>query len=197
MTKRIQYIDSVKGLCIIWVVWFHTLHPSFVDAYYHVPFFFFISGFYINNKKDFITKRFKRLIIPHIKYFIAMYPFWILLHLWDYRTISNFNWDALFYLFSVSEDRFIAWNGPLWFLPILFVLSIIEYFINKCKYNHIINWSIVSFIFISFNQVKSWCVFHYLIFLSYFILGYQIKRLFIIPPPIGARRLCLSCPCIY
>ena len=180
---RVLYIDIVKGFCIIWVVWFHTLHPRFVDAYYHVPLFFFISGFYLTDKPDFIAKRFRRLIVPHIKYFIAMYPFWILLHFWDYRTISNFNWDAILYLFRVSDDRFIAWNGPLWFLPILFILSMTSYYINKSKHKAYVNWTIIATLFCFYTQLKGWGALRYFIYLSYFLLGYQIRNIFVLPPP--------------
>ena len=176
---RVLYIDIVKGFCIIWVVWFHTLHPRFVDAYYHVPFFFFIAGFYLTNNPDFIAKRFQRLIVPYMKWFIAMYPFWILLHYWDYRTLSNFNWNAILYLFRISDGRFIAWNGPLWFLPVLFILSVLTYCLNKIKYRNYIHQLIIACIFLFFTQIKEWGVLHNFIYLSYVLLGYQMRNLFI------------------
>lgn len=45
--KRIDYIDYLKGLSIIWVVWYHTVHPWFVDFSFRMPLFFLASGIFL------------------------------------------------------------------------------------------------------------------------------------------------------
>ena len=49
-SKRIDYIDLVKGIAIIGVVWSHTIHPQWYNVTYINALFFFLSGFF--SKKN-------------------------------------------------------------------------------------------------------------------------------------------------
>ena len=57
--KRIDYIDYLKGLTILWVVWYHTSHPEFVDYPPTMPMFFFLSGIFFKPYPllEFIKKK--------------------------------------------------------------------------------------------------------------------------------------------
>lgn len=53
INTRKDYIDTAKGLVILWVVWMHMNIPSLLYASVQMPFFFFISGALFNNSKEF------------------------------------------------------------------------------------------------------------------------------------------------
>lgn len=71
MTKRLTYIDIARGISIICIVLGHLGNATInrVVFTFHVPIFFFITGYFTTNKlpiKDFIKNKFKTLIIPYI-----------------------------------------------------------------------------------------------------------------------------------
>ena len=69
--SRIGFIDISKGIAIICIILGHLRIPqinSFVFTF-HVPIFFIITGYFINNKiplKEFISKKYKTLVVPYI-----------------------------------------------------------------------------------------------------------------------------------
>lgn len=66
--RRVDYIDYLKGLSIIWVVWFHTVHPWFVDFSFRMPLFFLASGifFKIVDIKTYVQKKTNQLLVPFV-----------------------------------------------------------------------------------------------------------------------------------
>ena len=50
-SNRIAYIDLLKGIAIIGVVWFHSnIPPSWLTAFLVNSIFFFISGCFFNRR---------------------------------------------------------------------------------------------------------------------------------------------------
>ena len=49
-SKRIDYIDLIKGIAIIGVVWSHTVHPQWYNVTYINALFFFLSGFFFKEE---------------------------------------------------------------------------------------------------------------------------------------------------
>lgn len=132
--KRIEYLDFLKGFAILWIVWWHTCHPSFVDPYYHVPLFFVISGLFFKPYpfKDFIRKKTETLLIPFVFFYIISYLYRIVVHLWDFKTIKGFPWMNILDVFKCMPNGDYLWvNVPLWFLLCLFNVCILYYFIHK------------------------------------------------------------------
>ena len=41
---RIDYIDTLRGLCMLSIVWYHTDHPDFLNYPYYNATLFFVSG---------------------------------------------------------------------------------------------------------------------------------------------------------
>lgn len=133
-TARINYIDLLKGFAILWIVWWHTSHPSFVDPYYHVPIFFFISGLFFKpySLKKYLNKKTTTIIIPFLFFYFISYLFRIALHIWDYRTIEGFPWINIFDIFKCMPNGDYLWvNVPIWFLPCLFNVCIFYFFLSK------------------------------------------------------------------
>ena len=131
---RIDYIDWLKGFAILWIVWWHTCHPSFVNPYYHVPIFFFVSGVFFKQYpiKDFLCRRVNTIIIPFLFFYLVSYIYRIALHLWDNRTIEGFPWINIFDIFKCMPNGDYLWvNVPIWFLPCLFNVCLLYFFIAK------------------------------------------------------------------
>lgn len=135
--KRIKYIDVLRGVAMILVLIGHndTSLTNYIYSF-HMPVFFFISGLtfknYSSTFKEFIKKRFKSLMIPYFTLALLLYFFWIpLMHfqgivLYKEDIIRNF--IGIFYCQGIAN---MAWGLQLWFLPCLFVTSIVFYFIAR------------------------------------------------------------------
>lgn len=69
-TKRVQYIDIARGIAILCIILGHQgiSDVNRVVFTFHVPIFFFITGYFINDKlgiKDFIKNRVRTLLVPY------------------------------------------------------------------------------------------------------------------------------------
>lgn len=142
-SEREWWIDYAKVIGIFLVVFIHLiraidfssmdinaekLNLILVGNVFHMPLFFFISGYlykYIKPKTA-LKKYFKRLIIPYIFFsFIGMFVFIQYKGLYTnletlITTIGN-----LLYGMIVSDPAVTAPNGPIWFLLALFIVIMI------------------------------------------------------------------------
>lgn len=92
--------------------------------------FFFLSGIFFKCEplKVFITKKIQTLIIPFLCFYLLSYPFRILLHLWDHRTLAGFDWACILDLFDIqARSDYLFVNVPLWFIMCLVVMQAIYY----------------------------------------------------------------------
>lgn len=128
---RIKYIDLYRGIGIILMILGH-LHISdgfskYIHAF-HMPMFFFISGFFWKGAKSpffvFIRKKAKSLLVPYILYWILNMIVRTVLTS-KIITLDNF----YHFLFEPTEGMSIA--SALWFLVALFFCEILYWFINR------------------------------------------------------------------
>ena len=151
MTERKRYIDILRGIGIIFVVYGHIIHIWPDRSYiwtFHMPLFFFISGLlYSPNKyESFIAyskQKVKTLLIPYLfLYFISLiiYSF-SLLFLNGELAIA----DVLKQFYLMFYGNMTSAGGALWFLPCLFTTEIIFYVISK-SFSNKVNQLISSFI---------------------------------------------------
>lgn len=122
--KRIEYIDLMKGICIILIILLHSsvgFHYDYINDMLknmRIPLYFCLSGLFFkeyNGFCDFIVRKFNKLIIPYI--FFAYFPFALCELGLDYeRSIKS-------YLLMGIEP----FNYPLWFLRCLFITYILYY----------------------------------------------------------------------
>jgi len=94
---------------------------------FHVPLFFFISGYLFHNyeMKNFILKKFKRLIFPYFGFGILNYLLCIILfEKFDYKGFIN-----SFFLYNNEPSIPVA--GALWFLTGLFFANILFILLTK------------------------------------------------------------------
>ena len=146
--KRLKYIDIARAFAIIFIVFGHTIVHSqhLIEIYkliysFNIALFFMLSGFIfkINENESFlffIKKKFLRIMIP---YFI-----WSLLYLIPYilfgnsigsnlNSISSFSIKNMLknILYGNGNQNALKQNTSLWFLPALFSMEVIYYFIIK------------------------------------------------------------------
>ena len=127
--ERILWIDVAKAIGTILVVLGHLCYvcssPKVNQAIYsfHVPLFFFLSGFVITRHKNetltsFFKSKFFRLIFPAFIYIVLFLPIYFVYQ--NPHSISG----ALRKIFFV--DGFLAFNDPCWFLIVLFEVLLLE-----------------------------------------------------------------------
>ena len=132
--KRIYWLDTLKFICICFVIMSHTYYCNNYIRVLYAPFFlssfFLISGMFFNNEDDFKTLIFKKartIIIP-----------WLVIGLISIiaRLFLTFN-DNL----NVLNDLYCmfihirGYNDFGWFLPCLFMCFIPLYFYTKIHFS--------------------------------------------------------------
>ena len=140
MKARIRYVDIAKGIGILLVVLCHIMSNSSIYNIiymFHMPLFFFLSGITFNNTEKFtkfIEKKFRGICIPYFLFSIVSFIYWILIErkIRNQLDISAFKNFVNILLCQVENNLYIA-NVVLWFLPCLFISSIIAYNILKKK----------------------------------------------------------------
>lgn len=123
---RIGYIDVAKGIAIILVILSHMWIPGITRILFsfHMPVFFVISGYFLNNKKTlhaFVLTRIRQLMIP---FFITASSIFL------YRSLHIENDFSLLMegeqftkiLYGRADPNSV---GAIWFLPALCVACII------------------------------------------------------------------------
>lgn len=190
--KRIEWIDWLKGICIIFIVIGHVIRGflsagmynkdllNYIDYTiysFHMPLMFFLSGTLygksrdknLENWKEFIFNKIIKLYIPYVIFSCIMFVFKLIFS-------SNIN-------SSVSiKDFFVIFIKPFdiyWFLIALLIIFIIYSFMDYKKLNkkYIIGFGILSLI-ISFyiekyypNEYYFKTIFYYAGLGFYFYLG--------------------------
>ena len=128
--KRIDWVDMAKGYGTIAVIFAHLAVGKIgVWLYtFHVPLFFFLSGYVFNeslNFNDFISKKGKGILIP---YFTLGLPMIAFTFLQQYRG-SWLTREIVITLLKEFIFQKRLWT--LWFIACLFFVNIFFYFIRK------------------------------------------------------------------
>lgn len=140
---RIDWADFAKGFVIILMVLGHVIKFE-TNLYrfifvFHMPFFFVMAGFFLNlnkwggaeNFRPFVTKLFRRLLVPYFIAEILWYLIWFVVcreagylnFLGSWAEIEPF--IALRAIFIGNGNDIGLILGQLWFLPALFFAEII------------------------------------------------------------------------
>lgn len=139
--ERLSSLDIAKGLGIILVIFGHTLSPvmegnTFLEWIYrviytfHMPLFFFASGYVATKfvtkpypKTTLLKERIVRLMIPYFTWAVIYLPMKAVMseHV---RFSDEYKW----YSFFLGNNP----DGQLWFLYVLFVVSVfVILFVNQ------------------------------------------------------------------
>lgn len=170
INTRKDYIDTAKGLVILWVVWMHMNIPSLLYASVQMPFFFFISGALFNNSKEFrnfVYSKFKSLIVPTISFCLIA---GILFYINGNKQFINAD--------TFTKIDYTIKGSITWFLIALFLFNIIQYFIKKSilKYELIISiliYPIGAYLYANdfFSIIPFIPITHMMVFWIYFVFG--------------------------
>lgn len=137
MKKRIEWIDSLRGLAMFFVILGHafTDHKNVIRNYiysFHMPLFFFISGLTYKKKdisfKDYLKSKCKGLLLPYlfINIFVLLIKYGLSLVFNVYKNIN----------LLASFKAFIKGFGSIpciqsWFLLTLLLVDIMFYLLKK------------------------------------------------------------------
>ena len=179
--KRIEWIDMAKGYGMIAVIISHLcLGPLKLWIYtFHMPLFFFLSGYVFSNKDsfpDFIKKKAKGLLVPYFSLGIPMVLFTILFNVYK-NTFSVEQTVDLVKAFMIQKRQ---WT--LWYIACLFFLNIIFYVITKfVKHKSIIGLIVAIsavaglWYYNTGGEALPWNIDVCLTALPFFFVGYVIK----------------------
>ena len=128
MTNRMKYIDIARGIAIICIIIGHLGIEKInrIVFTFHVPIFFFITGYFINRKrtiKEFVVNKIKTLLIPYVCTCFVIIVLSVLIgivrHGSSVAVSSGLQWIyASIYGAgdSYTEPFYIKGIGALWFL---------------------------------------------------------------------------------
>ncbi len=127
MKKRIEYIDIARGIGILLVVMGHNdfavVSPFMYKVIYsfHMPLFFFLSGYFLNTAIgfwSFFKKRFNSLLKPFFFILFLIYAGGISFGKMGFQNAITRIVKSLY-----GAGHYLDWV-QLWFLPHLFVVSL-------------------------------------------------------------------------
>ena len=142
VNKRLDWVDTLRGLAMFFVVCGHCLSSikSTLRKYiysFHLPLFFFISGIIFKDEnlstKEFLKKKTRNLVIS---YFILNIICFALVYLLKLDARSTYSIPKLLVgMFFSHEEVLLAPCPPSWFLLALFLTETIFYFLHKYAKN--------------------------------------------------------------
>jgi fucose 4-O-acetylase-like acetyltransferase len=149
MSKRIEYLDIARGIGILLVVLGHndfeviSLFARQIIYSFHIPLFFFLSGYFIDTSIpffDFLKKRFNGLLKPFFFTIFLIYFTSISFEKMGFNTAISRIVKSLY-----GTGHYIDWV-QLWFLPHLFVVSLYAFLfitlVSKLR-NRWLTWGIL------------------------------------------------------
>ena len=125
--KRIDWIDMAKGYGIIFSIYAHLGYDLLTSWIYsfHMPLFFFISGYLFNDDVDFITllkKKIKSLLVPYVCLGLPMICVYVIqYHVFSFEGVIDLLLQLIF------QQRFLT----LWYISVLFIIEFVFFFIRK------------------------------------------------------------------
>ncbi|AET70719.1 acetyltransferase, fucose-4-O-acetylase [Desulfosporosinus orientis DSM 765] len=127
--ERVEWADVLKGLGILAVVWGHSgSKNAFYMFWFHMPLFFFISGYLyrykpLQNEVEYVKKKVCHLLIPYGFYLMLLALMMFSVSLWKGQSPIDFwssNWKAFLLGGSLLEGVY----ATFWFTTCLFFTQI-------------------------------------------------------------------------
>ena len=140
--NRNRWLDIAKGIAIILMVAGHTPIPSVMSHFiyaFHMPLFFISSGLVSNYEKyslvDYIKHKSYTLLLPFV----------------CYSTIVAF---LMYFIGELDVIHYIkcGWGGyALWFIPILFMSSVLVRITFLIKRKYVRRFIMLCFLYIGYS----------------------------------------------
>ena len=187
MTKRIEYIDLAKGICIMLVVLLHVFGDMSgtvikIMNLFRMPLYFVLSGLFFKQYEgfySFLKKKTNKLLIPFLFTFILIVLPSTLLLSWKMHTpIVWHDW-----IFDINGKLNLGIDGTIWFLLCLFFMNIYFYLIFLlCRQNTIgivilsCLCGLAGYMLNSYNQYLFVWMDSALTALPFFMFGYMMRK---------------------
>ena len=139
MTKdsRIEWVDLLKGIAILWLVFYHMHVFDWMRS--PVPVFFFLSGLFFSEGKSlgsFVRKKAKSLLIPLLFFFVLGVLTSVIK---NFLAGDNYSFPPLWLFATLIPANAEVTNplgvGAIWFLVSLFEIYIIYYVLRIVSVN--------------------------------------------------------------
>jgi fucose 4-O-acetylase-like acetyltransferase len=127
--EHLEWADILKGLGILTVVWGHAgSNVSFYMFWFHMPLFFWVSGYLtrfkpMSKQTSFIKRKVTHLLVPYVFYLSLLTPAMIVFDLWKNQPLAQLwfqNGKALVLGGSLLEGVY----ATFWFPTCLFFVQI-------------------------------------------------------------------------
>ncbi|MBQ3553748.1 MAG: acyltransferase family protein [Clostridia bacterium] len=149
--ERIGWIDVAKGLAMFLVVLGHNPLPILgVQLLYglNVPIFFLMSGYTFRTEKfpslfTLIKKLAKRILIPYVVMNILSFfvYHWVRDMAITPESVNHLIGGAFY---GEGIRGALMFNQPLWFLPCIFVVQVLWYFLDRYTQKTKVLWVLLS-----------------------------------------------------
>lgn len=191
MSKRIEWIDTLRGFAMFFVILGHAFvkRSNYIRKYiysFHMPLFFFISGMttkkYDLTIKEFLKKKAKSLLLPYLCLNIFVLILKYILHF----TLSIYNnlnlTDSFIYLLKGYSNSLPCIQS--WFIICLFVIEFLFFLITKyIKNDKYVGLTIVLVFILGYlysvtgwNFLVIWHIDTALVGLLFYYCGYLFMR---------------------
>lgn len=190
MSTRFTHLDYAKGIGIFLVVLGH--HSSIFTSYiysFHMPLFFILAGVFhskITEFTPFIKRKAQALLIPYFSFSIILFAFWSILgKKVGTSSISNtpvkLGFNGIFIANDIKNISSMEWGTPLWFLPCLFLVSVIFFFIQKFNLKKIFIFNlllVITSIYVNslINIKLPWSILTSFMALPFYSFGYVFRN---------------------
>jgi len=188
MNDRIHFLDVLKGIGIIFVVWGHIPSASMVKDYifiFHMPLFFLISGILYKENTELgalLKKRVNTLLIPFLFFYVLGFIWFTGLYYLDNSTFRHYEFSA-FFDFFLGKELFKNGNLFVWFLWVLFLVNVLYWVVLYFVKNRITRWIVVTGLYI-FDVFLIWkridipyFIDSSLFALFFFHIGFEMKKI--------------------
>lgn len=135
-TEHLEWADILKGIGILTVVWGHAgSKVSFYMFWFHMPLFFWISGYLYRYKPTqkgvyYLIRKAKHLLVPYL-FYLGLLTFIVLaFDLWKGQPAAQFwsqNWKAFLWGGSLLEGVY----ATFWFATCLFFVQVVYDFLCR------------------------------------------------------------------
>ena len=183
--KRIEWVDALKGVAIIWLMIYHFYIVEWLRS--PVFIFFFLSGLFYSSDSSFATflkKKARVLLIPFLFFFVlglivsyfgtvAIGKKFVFPHVWQLLTLIPVE----------AEVHNPLGVGAIWFLVSLFEIYVFYYLIRLLSTNKIfiliftgLLWLFASFILEKFAMGSLVYMICSLSFLPFFVVAHLFRE---------------------
>lgn len=142
LPQRIGWVDSAKGIGILLVVLGHNQINSYTPLFhnliysFHMPLFFMLAGMFLKPEQDFWTVAKRRFLSTLRPYLLTIGIIYIIHLFFGTMLITDIIIRISKVLLYSLPNYYETWM-PLWFLPHLFLLSLIGWMIIWLVYKRL------------------------------------------------------------